>query len=156
MSVKQILVAPFKIKSITECLSHFAVLENAFAGVEGKSLHAPWKFMGNFITDDEILIEGFPGVGGCPQFGIVLLAEIVLTGLECFQGNGGIPVIIVTHLIEIVHPEMNGKFFGPVVFYPFVNDVFSSLKFFDFVSSTAQGRFKTRFAEITSFPVVLR
>ena len=68
LSVKQILVAPFKIKSITECFSHFAVLENAFTGVEGKSLHAPWKFVGNFITDDEMLIEGFPGIGGCPQF----------------------------------------------------------------------------------------
>ena len=68
-----------------------------------------------------------------PALGIVFVKEIKLAGLEGFQRDGGVLVILEYDAVEVVHALAHRQILCPVIGVAFVVNVFADFVFVDHI-----------------------
>src|SRR5262249_24531581 len=145
--VHDVLIGPFEIKCIDECLPQALVLEFLPSRVEEPPLRARGRIVRNNLALDATIAEGWKIVACRPNASREFLPEQVASGSETLEGNFAIAVIFVAQDIEIVLPACDRQVGTPPVFPSLVLDVAAGLETSDLVRAAAERHLERRLLE---------
>ncbi len=91
-----------------------------------------------------------------PLLGIVLVPEIVFSGLEGLQGHGQIAVVVVADRIKIISSLVHGQITAPVAGIAFQGHLLAGSEVFDPVWPAAHRHIQGRGRQVTTLPVFFR
>ncbi|MCY1541069.1 hypothetical protein D9M68_767420 [compost metagenome] len=84
------------------------ILEQRAASVEDETLHARGVMVSDLFLDQLTIGHRACLVGGGPVFRAAFQPVVELPGLQCFQGDGVVAVVIDLHGIEVVEAAIDG------------------------------------------------
>src|SRR5262249_36596021 len=94
-------------------------------------------------------------IRGRPVLRAVLLTIVVLAGLERFEGNSRIPVIVVAYRVPVILPEVYRQIGAPIAGDALQGDGSTHLERVHLVRATPKWRLGRRRFEVPAFPIVL-
>ena len=113
LAIEDRLVGPLEVKGIGERLAHALILEDIATRVEDECLHTRRIVVGQFrFLHAPVLQRGYVIRRG-PILGAVLLAKVVLAGLEGFQRDCRIAVVVVSNRIPIGLSQIDRQIWRP-------------------------------------------
>src|SRR5690606_11436889 len=145
-------IGPIIVKGIGQGFTDEAVLKDGTAGIIDKRLHAHRQLVGDLFLLDLAFVNGFTGIQGGPVLGGVLLAQVVMPGLEGFQGNRVVLVVVVNEGVEVIHAFVDRQILAPIVVDPLPGYGAASVETLDAVRATAQGGLQVGGAKIPLLP----
>ncbi|MNM89464.1 hypothetical protein D3C81_1016960 [compost metagenome] len=154
-TVEQLLVGPFEVQQQAQCFTYPYILEQRAANVVDKALHAGRVAVGQLFEDQAFLPHSRHVIGGGPALRCGFQAVVELAGLERFEGDCAVAVVVGGHLVEVVETTVDRQVLAPVVLDPLVADRAPRLDLGDLVRAAAQGDFQVALGELAAFPEVL-
>ena len=112
---EQLLVGPFEVEQQGDGLADAAILEHRAADIEGEALHAHRVVVGNGFLNDPAAAQGRAVIAGGPVLGGVFEVVVELSGLEGFQRDGHVAVVVQGNGVEVVQPAGHRQIGGPPV-----------------------------------------
>ena len=154
LTVEEVTVGPFKIKSEREGFAHPRVRELLAAGIHDEGLHAggpavcyQFLFQPAFLDNRDVVVF-------CPGLRLILQSIIDIAGFERQADRRCITEEVGPDRLEILHPPAYREIPAPVVFNALPDRKTPRLKFADLVRPAAQWGFQCRGAKVPGRPVV--
>ena len=155
-AMEQAPVGPFEVEQQGDRLAHANVLKIRLAQIEDEALHALGVLVGDLFLDDATFTQRRAVIAGGPVLGAELQVEIQLAGLECFQGDAGVAVVIHYHPIEVVETLAYRQLGRPVIANPLKANRATGAHLANAVGAAAQRWFQSIAGEIPLGPEMFR
>ena len=139
-AVKQILVRPFEVEGIGQGLAHPRVLKDRPAQIEAKALHAARQLVGDLLLLDQAGAQGRAVIAGRPILRRILDPRIVLPGLERFERDRRVAIIVVADRIEIIAALVDRQIGAPIIGDPAIGDRAAGIDRLDRIGAAAERR----------------
>ncbi|MNV09083.1 hypothetical protein D3C71_995690 [compost metagenome] len=119
-AVEQLFVGPLEIEQQTECLTHPHILKHRATQVEDEALHAGRVAVGDLFLDQAAFGNRRDVVGVGPVLCGHFQPVIELSGLQRFERDGVVAVVIGGHRVEVVEATVDRQVLAPVILDPLV------------------------------------
>ena len=146
LAVEEIAVRPFEIEGEIEGFAHAPVLKLLPAQIEHEGLHALRIFQVEFLQDHIPALNSRKVIGRGPVLGVVLVAPVVLIGLEGLQCHRVVAEIDNLDLVKVVIAHIHRQIAPPVILHPFKHDALTRLEALDAIGPGSQGHLQSRLA----------
>ncbi len=144
---EQLLVRPLEVEGEIERLAHALVLELLAPRVDEEALGSGGALVGQRQADEAAFLDGGNVVARRPVERGELLAEIEGAGLQAFELQRAVAVVLVAQLVEIEAAAIDGQVLAPVIGAALVGDVGAGIEVGDLVGAGAERLVERRLFE---------
>ena len=141
--MEQYPVDPFKIKGISQGPTDLPILERPTAGIKDKGAHGFGTAMGPGVQPHAAITHRRKVIGGCPTSRVDFVPDVGGSGLEGFQSDLVIPIIIVTKLVKIGGPSADRQISSPVIRDAAIADRAARIHRHDLIGARPQRRLQS-------------
>ncbi len=153
---EQLLVRPFEVEQQADRLAYPAVLEHRAADIEGEALHPHRVVVVDAGLDEAPVAQCRRLVAGGPVLRRIFEVDVVLAGLEGFQGDRHVAIGVDGDGVEVIESAGDRKVLGPPVLDSLVADGASRIDLGDAVGAAAHRNFHAGLGKVAVGPPVFR